>query len=200
MNIITLKGIIKNIERSHTIQGITYDKAKLIVKRDNGSEDIINLKFKKFSNHYVENEEVSLTGNLRSYSYKVSESKNKVVIYVFTYFDQPEDDTINSVEIDGRICKIDNLRTTKQGKNNIHLILANNIICEDNDSSKRLNSYIPCIAWGKLARELSKLDVSTKISVKGKLHSREHRKVHENGEVELCVAHELLVSSFKVIE
>ena len=120
--------------------------------------------------------------------------------YVFTYFDDQDEDEIvnNRVELDGRICKINELRTTQNGKHNIHFIVANNLISAD--SSKRLNSYIPCIAWGKLARELSELSVNTKISLTGELHSREHKKVHEDGSVEIRVAHELVVSGYEVVE
>ena len=41
MNNIILKGVIRNIEYSHTINETEYDKADLIVKRDEGSEDVI---------------------------------------------------------------------------------------------------------------------------------------------------------------
>ena len=200
MNEIVLNGIIKEIQPSHTIDGITFDKAKLICPREDGKEDIINLRFKSFSNRYSNNDEVYIKGNVRSYSYKVSEDKNKVIIYVFTYFDEPEDEEFikNRVTIDGRICKINDLRTTRNGKHNIHFILANNLISADN--SKRLNSYIPCIAWGNTAKELSKLDVNTQIKLEGQLHSREHKKVYENGEVEIRVAHELVVTGYEVIE
>ena len=159
MNKVTLQGIIKDIEPSHTIDNISYNKARLIVQRSNGREDVLNLKFKKFSNPYKENDTISLTGNIRSYSYKVDSTKNKVNIYVFTYFDAPEIESSNQVELDGRICKMNELRTTKQGKHNVHFIVANNIVSDD--STKRLNSYIPCIAWGKLAHELSNLPVNT---------------------------------------
>ena len=200
MNDVILKGILKDIQHSHEIDDITFDKAKLLVKRDNGVEDIINLRFKSFSNVYKDNDEIIIKGNLRSYSYKVSEDKNKVIIYVFTYFDKPEEDTTlnNSVQLDGRICKIDSIRTTRTGKHNLHLILANNLILEG--QSRRLNSYIPCIAWGKVAKELSTLDVNTKISVQGAIHSREHKKKYPDGNVEIRVAHELLIESFEVIE
>lgn len=200
MNEIILNGILKDIQPSHNIDGITFDKAKLICAREDGKEDIINLRFKSFSNRYNNNDEVYIKGNVRSYSYKVSEDKNKVVIYVFTYFDEPEDDEFikNRVTIDGRICKINDLRITRNGKHNIHFILANNLISADN--SKRLNSYIPCIAWGNTAKELSKLDVNTQIKLIGQLHSREHKKVYENGEVEIRVAHELVVTDYEVIE
>lgn len=201
MNEITLKGIIKDIESSHSIDDIAFDKAKLIVKRPTGAEDVINLRFKSYSNKYKENDLVTLKGNVRSYSYKVSEDKNKVVIYVFTYFDEPEDilaDVTNTVTIDGRICKINELRNNKNGKQNVHFILANNLL--SNDGSKRLNSYIPCIAWNKLAKELSKLSVNTQLKLKGELHSREHKKVLDNGDIEIRVAHELLVLDYEVLE
>lgn len=201
MNKILLHGVIKDIEPSHTIDKISFSKAKLITKRNNGQEDVINLRFKSFSNRYKDSDEITITGNVRSYSYKVSEDKNKVVIYVFTYFDEPETEQLgsnNSVTIDGRICKINELRENKNGKHNIHFILANNLV--SGDSTKRLNSYIPCIAWGKVAREMSELSVNTRLEINGELHSREHKKVYPNGEVEFRVAHELLVQSYKVIE
>ena len=200
MNRIVLRGIIKNIEPSHTIDDIIFNKAKVICRRDNGQEDIINLSFKSFSNKYKENDEICISGNLRSYSYKIDEETNKVVVYVFTYFDIPEDTdfTHNTVEIDGRICKINKLRTTKNGKHNLHFILANNIL--SNDGNKRLNSYIPCIVWGKLAREMSQLNVNSRIKLKGSLQSREHKKVHKNGNIEIRVAHELLITEYEVIE
>ena len=120
--------------------------------------------------------------------------------YDLTYFDEPEEelDCNNAIQIDGRICKINPIRTNKNGKHNIHFILANNIVNED--STRRLNSYIPCIAWGTLAKELNKLSVNTQLKVVGELHSREHKKIHNDGEVEIRVAHELHVSSFEVIE
>ena len=199
MNEIILSGVIKNIQPSHKIEDITFDKAQLIVQRDNGKEDIINLRFKSFSNRFKNNDFVNIKGNIRSYSYKVDEDHNRVVIYVFTYFDSPEDVELkNKVEIDGRICKINDLRTTNNGKHNIHFILANNLHSSDNQ--KRLNSYIPCIAWGNIAKELQKYSVNTHLKIIGELHSREHKKLLDNGDLELRVAHELLVKEFKIIE
>lgn len=200
MNNIILQGVLKDIEHSHEIDTINFDRAKLIVDRKNGNQDVINLRFKSFSNKYKENDRITITGNVRSYSYPVSEHKNKVVIYVFTYFDDPQLENLesnNQVTIDGRICKMNELRKNKSSKDNLHFILANNII--SNDKTKRLNSYIPCIAWGKLAKELSELTVNTQVKLLGELHSREHRKIHEDGEVEFRVAHELLVTDYEVV-
>lgn len=202
MNNVRLKGIITNIEPSHVIQNIEFSKANLIVKRNDGKEDILNIRFKKFSNPYENNQEVTLSGNIRSYSSRLDDGKNKVELYVFTYFDQPElneydQEDINRVEIDGRICKIESLRTTKKGKHNIHMILANNLIVSE--GSKKLNSYIPCIAWGNDALELSKLPVNTQLKIIGELHSREYKKTLEDGSFEFRVAHECVITSFDVL-
>lgn len=202
MNIVRLKGILTNIEPSHTIQNIEFSKANLIVKRDSGKEDVLNIRFKKFSNPYEDNQEVALSGNLRSYSSKLDNGKNKVDLYVFTYFDQPELDeddqeVTNCVDLDGRICKIDQLRTTHSGKKNIHLIIANNLIVSE--GQKKLNSYIPCIAWGNVAVELSKLPVNTRVSLVGELHSREYKKALEDGSFEIRVAHECVINGFTKI-
>lgn len=197
MNEIILSGTIKNIQHSHSIGDVEFDKAQLICTRDNGREDVINLKFKSFSNPYKNNEQISIKGNIRYYSYKTEDDGNRVMIYVFTYFDQPSQEEVNGATIDGRICKINPLRKTKSGKQNIHFIIANNLHSQDN--TKRLNSYIPCIAWGSVAKKIQDLSVNTKIKLIGQLHSREHKKRMDNGELEIRLAHEFVVTSFEVI-
>ena len=197
MNEIILSGTIKNIQHSHSIGEVEFDKAQLICTRDNGREDVINLKFKSFSNPYKNNEQISIKGNIRSYSYKTEDDGNRVIIYVFTYFDQPSQEEVDGAKIDGRICKINPLRKTKSGKQNIHFIIANNLHSQDN--TKRLNSYIPCIAWGSVAKKIQDLSVNTKIKLIGQLHSREHKKRMDNGELEIRLAHEFVVTSFEVI-
>lgn len=202
MNNIKLKGIITNIEPSHVIQDIEFSKANLIVKRTDGKEDILNIRFKKFSNPYENNQEITLSGNVRSYSSKLGNGKNKVELYVFTYFDQPElndddQEDVNILELDGRICKIEDIRVTKNGKRNIHFILANNLIVSE--GAKKLNSYIPCIAWGQEAIDLSKLSINSKIKLIGELHSREYKKTLPDGSFEFRVAHECVVKSFEIV-
>lgn len=202
MNNIVLKGLLTNVKNSHTIEDVEYNKADLIVKRPDGKEDILNLRFKKYSLPYKEDQEVELIGNVRSYSKKLGD-KNKIDIYVFTYFDRPEPDTVeegvnNLCTIDGRICKIDELRKTQAGKRNIHFILANNLCLKGTD--KKLNSYIPCVAWGKLAKEISEMSVNDKVTLKGELHSREYKKKISEDEFEIRVAHEFVINNIERVE
>ena len=198
MNTIRLKGVLRDIQDSHKINDIEFSKAHLIVPKDNGQEDILNIRFKKYSNFYKEDQEITLSGNLRSYSSRLESGKNKVELYVFTYFDQPDLDKndqeyTNFLELDGRICKIDELRTTKTGHKNIHFIVANNIII--GEGTKKLNSYIPCVAWGSTAEKMSNMSVNTKVSLTGRLHSRSYKKYFPDGTFEFRVAHEVEITS-----
>lgn len=198
MNEIKLKGIIKNIEYSHTINNIDFYKANLIVAREDGKEDLINLKFKHFSNPYKENETIELIGNVRTYNHKI-EDRNKVDLFVFTYFDKPEEElqSNNEVIIDGQICKKNNLKRTTSGKDVLDFILANHL----DNNNQILNTYLPCVVWGKLAKYVdSQLNVGSKIQIKGILQSREYKKKTSENDYELRLCHELKVIEINTLE
>lgn len=202
MNTIRLKGVLRNIQDSHAINNIEFSKAHLVVARNDGKEDILNVRFKKYSNSYAEDQEVTFSGNVRSYSSRLPSGKNKVELYVFTYFDQPDLDEndqeyINFLELDGRICKIDELRETRRGRKNIHLILANNLIVSE--GAKKLNSYIPCIAWDSIAEQLSNLRIDSQVRLAGQLHSREYKKKFPDGTFEFRVAHEVEITGLEIL-
>ena len=187
MNKIILKGFLRNIQYSHNIQDIEYCKAELITKQEDGKENIINLKFKRFSNPYKDGDEVSLIGNVRTYSQKL-DTKNKVEVYVFTYFDLPEDESIvDQVFIDGRICKKGELRKTRSGKDVIDFILANNVKTD----SKSLNCYLPIVAWGKQAKQIANMRIGEYLDIEGQLRSREYKKKISENDFELNTAHEI---------
>lgn len=193
MNEINLKGIIKNIEYSHNINDIEFYKANLLVKREDGKEDIVNIKFKRFSNPYKENEEISLTGNLRTFSRK-EEGKSKVDLFVFTYFDKPEELISNNiVKLRGNICKKNEIRKTRDGKDVINVILANNIKLDN----YTLNCYIPLCLWGKQAKTINELPIGTPIYIEGRLISREYKKYIDN-DYEIRIAHEVNVNTLVV--
>ena len=199
MNKIILKGIIRDIEYSHTIKNIDYSKANLIVKRKDGKEDIISLRFKSFACNYKNDDYVELVGNLRSYSRKLDNNKNKVEIYVFTYFDYPTEedekeflDPTNEFFISAKVCKLNELHKTKTGKQNIQFILANNII--NNDNTQKINNYIPMVSWGTDAVDISNtLQVNDEVTIRGQLHSRTYIKSLPEGASEIRVAHEGII-------
>lgn len=195
MNNIILRGIINNIQYSHTIDDVEFYSAT-IVNNNNGHESINSIKFKKLSNPYKNGDYVEIVGNIRTYSEKVG-TKNKVHVYVFTYFDSPyiDNEETNIAEIDGRICTMNDIRVTKSGKENLHFILANNIY----SNGLKLNSYIPCVAWGKIAKQLSSLPVNTQLELYGELQSREYKKILDNNELEINIAHEFYIKTFNIL-
>ena len=103
----------------------------------------------------------------------------------------------NDFVVDGRICKLDKLRVLKSGKKNIHFILANNL--EFGKNGQKLNSYLPCIAWGKVAKQVESMKVNDKIKIHGKLQSREYKKYYSDDEFDIKVAHEIYVDSIELL-
>ena len=197
MNKISLRGYLRDIQYSHNIGNIEYEQANLICPNSFGGEDdIISLKYKKYSNKYKEGDFIELEGNLRSYSTSIN-GKNSVQIYVFTYFDFPEVISLNNTHIDGRICKIENVKTTKYGKEYLHFTLANNIFTNNN---KKINNYIPCTCYDDIAQEFSKLSVNTKLDIFGEFHSHCYKKYVTENEFEYRIAHELTVKNYQIIE
>jgi primosomal replication protein N len=198
MNFIYLKGIIKNITYSHTIGDTIFNKADLIVRRPDGREDLVVIKFKEFSFTGSEYREVELIGNIRSFSHQV-DGKNKVEVYVFSYFDEVGEqfEQSNVVLLEGKICKKDTIRKTSSGKHYIHYIVANNIHTEN---GTKLSSYIPCVSWGKTAREIeNNFNVGDTVHIEGQLQSREHKKRISDNEVELRLAHELATTTINKV-
>lgn len=192
MNNIGIKGYLRDIEFSHDIGGVEYNKAKIISPGVNGKEDdLFNIVYKKFSNRYKEGDFIEFKGNLRSYSVKEDNGKSSVQIYVFTYFDLP-DLTPNHARIDGRICKIGELQETHYGKKYIHFTLANNIITP----TAKLNSYIPCTAFDEVAEQLSHNRVNDFIDLWGTFHSHNFKKYLPNNIVEYRVAHEVILDNY----
>ena len=196
MNEITLRGYLRDIEFSHFQGNVEYEKANLICPRIGGKEDdIISLRFKKFTNKNKEGDFVEITGNLRSYTHK-DDNKSSVDIYVFTYFDLPEEFSGNCLQIDGRICKIDEVRHTRKNVPFVHFILANNIFTTD---GKKINSYIPCICYGDDVETIVSAGVSAQIQIEGEFHSHTYRKKLADNEIEFRVAHDVTVKNLKKI-
>lgn len=200
MNRIVLKGIIRDIEYSHTLKNTEYYKANLIVKRHDDKEDILSLRFKKYTCNYKDGDYVELVGSLRSFSKKLSDNKSKVEIYVFTYFDLPmeenDENIVNEFVISGKVCKVNPIHQTKTGKQNLQFILANNIITDNN--TQKINNYIPMVCWGKLAQDASIIQVNDSVVIRGQLHSRTYNKTLEDGSIEIRVAHEGIVAGMTI--
>lgn len=192
MNDIAVQGYIRDIEFSHDVGNIDYSKASVVCPGVNGKDDdLFLIQFKTYSNRYKDGDYISFKGNLRSYSQKQSKDKSSVMIYIFTYFDLP-DLPMNTLQIDGRICKIQPLRTNYNNKKYIHFILANNIL----KGNKKINSYIPCTAYGELAEQISHYHINDKIMIDGEFHSHTYK---ERFTKDIRLAHEVIVKDVELL-
>ena len=95
------------------------------------------------------------------------------------------------------ICKINELRTTSNGKKNLHFILANNIFT---NNGQKINNYLPVTCWGNLAQQVSEMNVNDKITIRGELHSRTYHKLNIDNEKEYNVTYELLMTNLEKLQ
>ena len=90
------------------------------------------------------------------------------------------------------MCKEPLKRTSPLGRDICDLMLAVNRMYNKSD-------YIPCIAWGRNAGYAESLGVGTKLSVEGRIQSREYRKKLEDGSSEMRKAFEVSIVKIEEI-
>lgn len=131
---------------------------------------------------------ISIEGQFRSYN-KLVENHSKLMLTVFVRecYENYDEKNENYIELCGFICKPPIFRTTPFNREIADILIAVNRAYNKSD-------YIPCIAWGRNARFASRLEVGDKISVVGRIQSREYQKVLEDGVEETRTAYEISVN------
>lgn len=200
---VVMCGYVDRIMDSFVDQkGQVNHSIKLSCVRDSGRFDVINLVIPEhvLETVIIPGMKVSLTGYVRSRNYKVNEKSHLAIEVVAKTLDRVADsfDSENAISIDeAYIVKPVIFRTSPLGRDICDLIIAVN--------SGRYSNYIPCIAWGKMAKSLSnQCSVGTKLSnITGRLQSREYQKTiqTESGSVtETRTAYELSIKSIGGIQ
>jgi primosomal replication protein N len=121
-----------------------------------------------------------ISGEVRSFNNRSGEG-SRLVITVFARelraAEDADDANENSVRLRGVICKPPTLRRTPMGRQICDIMLAVNRRYGRSD-------YIPCIAWGKAAQELSERRVGDGVTLSGRLQSRAYIKATPDGSEE----------------
>ena len=129
---------------------------------------------------------IRIAGEVRSFNNHSGEG-SKLVISVFARELSPPETPVwvNEVELTGTLCKSPNRRTTPMGREICDLMLA---------VSRRYGraDYLPAIAWGQLAVQVSRLGVGDFLILEGRIQSRAYHKVTDSG-AEERVAYEVSV-------
>lgn len=130
-----------------------------------------------------------LRGQLRSYHYRENgKCRLRVTLYVLEAEESLES-TMNQVDLTGKISMKPQYRVTPFGKEVCDIMLSV-------QRTRRKNCFIPCIAWGTNAKLLSLCNIGDRLSICGRIQSREYTKVLDSGEKIRRMVQE--VSIFKV--
>ncbi|MCI6859765.1 MAG: single-stranded DNA-binding protein [Clostridia bacterium] len=179
-------------EFSHEVFGESFYQFNMSILRLSGQYDIIPITISEriMGNLPFEiGSQIAIKGQFRSYN-KLVGDKSKLVLTVFVreIVDVEDDANPNVVELSGYICKEPIYRTTPFNREIADILLAVNRAYNKSD-------YIPCIAWGRNARFVSDIKVGTRITLIGRVQSREYTKVVEEGkEPEIRRAYEVSIS------
>ena len=180
---------------SHINHGEHFYRFPLSVERLSGQEDLLPviLPRRLLEEHPVHTgDTLTLTGQLRSFNNRSGQGP-RLVISVFVRELTPGGAApFNQIQLSGVLCKAPSLRRTPLGREICDLILAVNRRYGRAD-------YLPCIAWGGLARRCGALEVGDGVRIEGRLQSRAYTKV-DHGVSEVRTAYEVSVMKLEPVE
>ncbi len=183
--------VLNDPEFSHKSYGESFFVFDLGVTRKSGYEDRIPVMISERLLCGVSltcGDMFTVHGQIRTYNQQI-DGRNHLIIIVFVKSLEPADDDAemeNSVLLEGYICKNTIRRTSPMGRELCDIMLAVNRLYNKSD-------YIPCIAWGRNAVYSGELEVGVKLSIEGRLQSRQYRKYDECGRASDKTAYEVSV-------
>ena len=129
-------------------------------------------------------ERVLVTGQVRSYN-QVDDSGRHLVISVYAEtLELTDEEPDDRVTLTGTLCRDPIYRRTPLGREICDGMLAVN-------RSYRRTDYLPCIFWGRTARQIAALSAGARITLTGRLQSREYNKLLPDGETVTRTAYEI---------
>lgn len=205
-NNITLIGVVeKEVEYSHEVFGEGYYIFMIKCLRTSGNEDVLPVMISDRLTDIREikvGQAVAVSGQIRSFNRHIDDVKSKLILSVFAReleilaqdaTELPFEENINTVILDGFVCKPPIYRCTPKGREIADILVAVNRPYGKSD-------YIPCIAWGRNARFAGGLEVGEHIQIQGRFQSREYTKKISDNEIETRIAYEVSVSKINYAE
>ena len=190
-NRLFLRGeVVSEPRLSHEVYGEGFYELFLSVKRLSDQCDVIPI---TISERLIEEgnleigRTVTVSGQFRSYN-KVENGKSRLMLTAFVR-ELLRDDEVrnpNMICLSGYVCKPTIYRTTPFQREICDVLVAVNRAYNKSD-------YIPAIAWGRNARYLKNIPVGEKITVWGRIQSREYQK-REGDQIVTKTAYEISIS------
>lgn len=173
-NRVTIAGeVVSDLVFSHETYGEKFYELSLKVARLSDIFDIIPVTISErllVDNDIKLGSKIAGSGQFRSYN-KLEDGKSKLMLTVFLRELLPynEVENSNTIDIVGYVCKEPVFRTTPFKREIADVLLAVN-------RSYNKSDYLPCIAWGRNARFVKNFEIGDKVSVSGRIQSREYQK------------------------
>lgn len=204
LNKACVSGIIEDeFEYSHEVYGRRFYKNRLRVARFSGVEDCVPIMVSDFIMPNIvkvtqRGRYIKVIGQFRSYNQIGEDGQSHLRLFLFVkainLYDSEKEFfkdgiNVNSIFLDGYICRQPVFRTTPLKKQITDFMLAVN-------RSYKKSDYIPCIAWGIFARYIRELDLGDRIKLYGRIQSRQYiKRLPSNPEVkEKRTAYEISIT------
>ena len=180
---------------SHENHGVEYQVFPLAEPRLPGTVDRLNVVAARpllERRPLTPGDRVEVQGEVRSFNNRTGPG-SRLVITLFARSVAPtQEEPANQLTLAGVLCKPPILRRTPLGREICDLMLAVNRKYGRAD-------YLPCIAWGALARRCGGLEVGDGLRLEGRLQSRIYQKVVE-GVAQDRTAFEISVMRLEPVE
>lgn len=186
-NELIMRGtLVKPLIAEHEAYGETLYVGAIEILRLSGKADTlpITVPARAMKQLYV-GDTVELGGELRSYNRHVDGASRLLIRPFAKRIARCDNQSVplNTVSLSGSVCRPTVFRVTPFGREITDMLIAVN-------RSHGKADYIPCIAWGSAAHAAKELSVGTRVSIEGRLQSREYTK-NENGSALAKTAYEL---------
>jgi hypothetical protein len=181
---------------SHSYKGESFYVADFASERNSGFLDCIPVMISAGQRDIlpeIGDGYVHIAGQFRSFNHS-DEGRRRLILSVYAEkvevpIEKKDFEIRNYIYLEGYVCKKTVYRTTPAGKKITDILMAVNRPDKGAD-------YLPCISWGKGALYAAGFLVGERIWLKGRIQSRDYRKVADEGKVETRTAYE--VSAFGV--
>ncbi len=187
VNRILLRGTLASAPAfSHENHGRRFYRFSLEVPRLSGTGDVLQIVAPEGLLSSLEAGEAPLlevSGQIRSFNSRQDTGRRLIISVYAEKLALCEGEAANFAELEGVVCKAPIFRRTPLGREICDVMLAVN-------RPYRRSDYLPCIFWGRTAREIASFPVGSRIALTGRLQSRAYTKVLESGS-ERRVAYEI---------
>ena len=179
-NAVTLCGTLAGAPVfSHESRMLRFYRLPLEVERLSGAVDRLNVLVREPQLTLLElsdRAKLRVQGEVRSFNNRSGEGARLIVTVLARSLELCDGYDSNLVELRGTLCKPPKLRCTPMGRDICDLLLAVN-------RRYRRSDYLPCICWGRMALTAACWEVGQKLSLTGRLQSRDYIKLTEAGPI-----------------